>query len=140
MVLLLLGVESGGEIGSGIRQDGICSRNSGEHLAGGEAERGVFQIGSKFGERNQDKTALRHRWMWNVHDRGMELEFVEQEDIEVDTARALGTGAFASHSTFDIEQESHEALGIETGFESGYRIEEPWLIFELDGRRLIERR
>jgi hypothetical protein len=83
-------------------------------LCSGETGTRIAEIGSDFGERYENKGALRKAGMWNFKaGLGMD-EIAVKEDVEVEGARAIGDG----HGAITTEEPLDEKEGGEQGSRS----------------------
>lgn len=70
-------------------------REIGKELSGGQAGGRHAEIGSNFGERDQDERALGEAWMRNFEGRLGEDQIAIEEDVEIERTRAVGDGGGA---------------------------------------------
>src|ERR1035441_5110447 len=89
-----------------------------------------FQHKPPFGHRR-----MRHRQRWRV-----DVGRAEQQDVDVDDARALGLRSLPSHGALDIQDAGKEFSRDQFRPHGHGTIQEPWLLGKFDRLGLIERR
>jgi len=97
-------------------------------------------VGGKLGERFQDEAALAHSRMRNLQLLRSDDEVSEQENIDVDGARAFRYSALATHSQFDGLKAREQEPGEKLRLHFHHEVQKPGLIMEILRLRLIDRR
>jgi hypothetical protein len=112
-------------------------RRSLEHLADRTAGHGVALIGRKIGERGQDKATVGHPRVRNFQLGAADHGPAEQQDIDIDSARAFGDGADAAEFAFDPAGAGEQLHGEQSGLAFDYQVEKPSLVGVVDGLSLV---
>lgn len=114
---------------------------AGEELGHGAPGAGIAQVGRDFMERNQDKGALGKARVGDFQGGFAEDQVAIEEDVEVESARAVGKAGDAVAAEFALEgkKSAEELKRAEIGFKGNDSVEKPGLIGETDGRSGIER-
>ena len=114
-------------------------RAAGEELAHGEAERGVDEAGRDLGQRLEHEAPLVQARVGN-HEAGSIAPLVpEEQDVDVDRARAVPLRAHAPHLALGGEARLEERLGTERRLSLRRQVQEPALGRPPHGLREPER-
>lgn len=113
----------------------------GEQVGEGFAEDGVAQLGGDLAERFQHKAALGERGVREGEDGCPQDEIVDEQEVEIEGARAFGevVSAVAAVALFHVEEEAEQRFGIEAGLEQHGGVDEGRLVCQSDGFGEVER-
>jgi hypothetical protein len=100
----------------------------------------MLEIGREFSQRFEDESAFGKGRVRDRESRFLDDPISEQQNIEVDEARAFLLDALTAHGGFEGEQCVQELARLLRGLNADDAIQEPGLIGEFDGLGLIERR
>jgi hypothetical protein len=100
------------------------------------------ELPCKLGERDEDETSLRQRWVWNGEVGFADHEIIDEEKVEIDRARPVSRPAGrASELCFDSLACSEEVARGECGFDLDDRVVKVTLVWNLTDRlRLVDAR
>ena len=99
-----------------------------QQLDDSNAKAGVRHVGSKFGKRYENETAVSEFWMWDLESAGCDGLALEQEDIKVDFARCPFLRLwrlFSSHRLFNRLKAREELVWQELGFDFDDTVDVP---------------
>jgi len=93
-------------------------------------------------ERNQDESALRQPRVRNLKTRLADLHVPEEQNIQIERARAVGDGAgpVSSKLLFDGQQAFQQLLGLKLCFQGDHRVDKARLRGKSDRFGGVERR
>src|SRR5208282_6578715 len=100
----------------------------------------MLEVGRDLGQRFQYKAAAVQGGMGDGEFRRSDDLVAEEENVNVDGARAFVLQAAASHIALNPENRGHELLRCVAGFEGGGAIQKPGLLGELHGLGFVKRR
>src|SRR5579862_4142834 len=110
-----------------------------EQLTNGALQHRMPDVGCNFGQRLQNEASLVHGGMRNLQLRYADHGIAEQQDVDIDGARAFGQCAPPAHLLLDGEDLRQENFRHQLGAQRDRAIQEPGLRRELHRLGLVER-
>ena len=111
-----------------------------QQLAGGALEHGMADLRRDLGQRLEHEAALVHGGMGNGEFGGVHHGVAEEQDVEINGARAFGLDATAAHLLLDGQHARKKLLRHPFGAQRHDRVQEPRLGGKFHGLGLVERR
>lgn len=113
----------------------------GEQGGDGCAEQGMTKFGGNLGQRRENEAALGEAGMRQGEPGRADDEVAEQEQVEIERARAVGqvTGAVATVVAFRGEEEVEQRFRIERGGQGDGCVHKGGLVCKADGFGAVER-